>query len=62
MDHIQIKFESYKVIVIDNRQENNSVRHEFVNGDNEHAYLGPMDICPKDIAEILEKETGNPVK
>ena len=62
MEHIECKTTDSTVVIEDNRIIGETIEHEFAEATEELAYLGPNDICPKDIAEIAMDFSGKPVK
>jgi len=62
MEHINCKTTNSTVVIEDSRNENQTISHKFSEGTKELAYLGPNDICPKNIAEIATDFSGKPVK
>ena len=62
MEHIECKITDSTVVIEDNRIVDETTKHKFAEATEELAYLGPQDICPKDIAEIATDFSGKPVK
>jgi hypothetical protein len=62
MEHINCKTTDSTVVIEDSTIIDETIEHEFAEATEELVYLGPNDVCPKNIAEIATDFSGKPVK